>query len=965
MFPKLLFIPELTVVILFLILVILLIVVSGWAWQQRKIALQWKANSVNLKSMVQQIDCVVIGLSIHYEIQEWNAKAEQVLGWRSQEVLGKNYLDLLINEPFQNSISADYQQVLIEKKSRWLNHSIRTSQGKEYWLEWKASPSLDSQGEIIGLVLSGSPQTNLDLDWRRIISQAPTPIAVLDNQMCYIACSQTWLSQYHLENHAVLGKSLDQVFPELTTNWKTICQQVLQGKSISTFEAGEPLNSNLANPNWVIQPWFINEQEIGGLILVASPITQLIEEREAAIQSAQVKANFLAQMSHEIRTPMNGVLGMVELLLETQLTPQQRDYTSTIYCSAQHLLTVINEILDFSKLEAGETRLEIADFDLDSCIETVVDLLAIKAEEKQLEFIVLIDSNLSRNLQGDAVRIHQILLNLIGNAIKFTEQGSVILEVKMQSENADHVQIQFSVRDTGIGINPQLQPLLFQPFSQASSTTNRQYGGTGLGLSISKHLVHLMGGEIGFDSQVGQGSTFWFNVGFAKAKTENVKILPELEQLKLLVVDQSPLVRQSVRSLAQALGVQVDEANEANQALNAWKMSVEQNQPYPIIMIDLSLLNREGMKLVRALHQQGAKMKTELILMSGMNQRDRAEQVVNLGDFSYLLKPIAPLRFLQSLVLALNLKSSAILNRLQNWQHQTHRIGRFHERDQRFNLRPHALKILLAEDDPVNQKVILSQLKLLGYDADLVNNGQAVLERLTYQKYDLILMDCQMPLLDGYETTQRLRQQPEFSKQPLIIALTASAMASDRERCLEVGMDDYVSKPVELIALDKILQRWANSITGSVQNATAPIITLENLSEPFPVVPFQQPLTSEIINLENPIINLDRLNRLLKGNIQLQQKLLTLFLEQGQTRIQTLRQAIANQDFTSIKQQAHALKGSSASAAVLKMPELAKELENLAQQQTLEGATELVEELQHCLSQVQVFLDEKLILQSS
>lgn len=960
MFSKLFFTPELTVVIFFLILLILLIVVLGWGWQQRKIALQWKANSAKLKSIIQQIDCIVIGLSTQYQIQDWNEKAEKFLGWKREEVWGKNYLELFIDKPFQNSISAQYQQILRNQRSEWLTYSIHTCEGKEYEMEWNVSPSLNSFGETIGLVLTGYPQpypSNVEVDWRRLIAQLPTPVAVLDHQMRYIAYSQTWLSQYHLDNQVLFGKSHYDVFPELTSNWKKNCQRLLRGESLSVFEdAEEQLNGDSINLNWVIQPWLKQEGEIGGLILTIPPLNQLIEEREAAIQSAQLKANFLAQMSHEIRTPMNGVLGMVELLLETQLTSQQRDYTSTIYCSAQHLLTVINEILDFSKLEAGETRLDISDFDLDSCIETVIDLLAVKAEEKQLELIVLMDSDLPRHLQGDALRIHQILLNLIGNAIKFTGDGSVILKVRKQFEHKDQVQIQFSVKDTGIGIDPQLQPLLFQPFSQASSTTSRQFGGTGLGLSISKHLVDLMGGEIGFESQVGQGSMFWFNVTFSKAETQNVQPLPELEQLKLLVVDHSSLVRQSVRSLAQALGIEVDEAEEANQALNAWKISVEQNKPYPVIMIDLSLLNRDGMKLVRALHQQGVKSTTELILMSGMNQRDRAEQVVNLGDFSYLLKPVAPLRFLQSLVLALNLKSSAILTRLQNWQHQTHRIGRFHERDQRFNLRPHALKILLAEDDPVNQKVILSQLKLLGYDADVVNNGQAVLERLTYQKYDLILMDCQMPLLDGYETTQRLRLQPQFSQYPLIIALTASAMSSDRERCLEVGMDDYVSKPVELNALDKILQRWANSIQGSPQN-------IEKISEPQIVSPVQPLETLERVNLDSPI-NLDRLNRLLKGNISLQQKLLSLFIEQGQTRIQVLHQAIANQDFTSIKQQAHALKGSSASAAVLKMPELAKELENLAQQQTLEGAAELVEELQRCLSQVQVFLDEKLILQS-
>lgn len=962
--------------ILFIILTSLVLVALGWAWQQRQLALGWKTSATELQSMVEQIDCIIIGLSVDYRIQEWNASATKRYGWQRHHVRGKNYLELGVPSSIQEDFVARCESVLTTKQSAQFQQLLSTPTGGEEFIHWKINPWLNLQGETLGLLLNGYAEApnlhweNKMINLRDIISQFPLAIAIFDNQMRYLAYSKVWLSQYNLEEQCLFGKSHYEVFPDLKLEWKMAHQKALQGETVSQLEdTWERENSFKIQQSWVIQPWYKNSHEIGGLILATTPISELIKERESALQSAESKSHFLAQMSHEIRTPMNGVLGMVELLLETQLTPQQRDYTSTIYCSAQHLLTVINEILDFSKLEAGETRLKIANFDLDTCIETVIDLLTVKAEEKNLDLIVLIDSYLPRQLKGDALRLHQVLLNLISNAIKFTEIGTIILRVTSLAENADKVKINFSVKDTGIGIHPDLHPQIFKPFSSASSVTNRQYSGTGLGLSICRHLVEMMEGEIDFESCLGEGSTFWFNIELIKAESSISQIVPELEQVKILVVDSNPLVRESVCSFASTWGIQVDEVEEENTALTSWKTALEQGEPYQVILIDLPLLNREGVKLVRALHDCDQNNPTKLILMSKLNQRDRAEQVVNLGDYTYLLKPVAPLRFLQTLVLTLNLKSPAILTRLHQWQQQTHRIESFQNRDQRFNLQSHALKILLAEDDPINQKVILSQLKLLGYDADLVNNGQSVLERLTYKDYDLILMDCQMPILDGYEATQRLRQHPDMiHRQPIVIALTASAMSSDRERCIEVGMDDYVSKPVELNALGKVLQRWSYSRLSAPNSNPSFLHSVNSSDLSVTFAPETSTLESNPMSAltiaESPV-NLERLNRLLKGNLQLQHRLLHLFLEQAQSRIQNLHQAIMNQDFTTIRQQAHALKGSSSSAAVLEMPEIAKQLEDLAKEQNLEGAIELVEKLQQCLSRVQVFVQEKITFQST
>ncbi|MFM6231075.1 MAG: PAS domain-containing protein, partial [Planktothrix sp.] len=468
----------------------LVLVALGWAWQQRQLALGWKTSATELQSMVEQIDCIIIGLSVDYRIQEWNASATKRYGWQRHDVRGKNYLELGVPSSIQEDFVARCESVLTTKQSAQFQQLLSTPNGGEEFIHWKINPWLNLQGETLGLLLNGYAEAP-NLHWenkmitlRDIISQFPVAIAIFDSQMRYLAYSKVWLSQYNLQGQSLFGKSHYEVFPDLKLEWKIAHQKALQGETVSQLEdTWERENGSKIQQSWVIQPWYKTPHEIGGLILATTPISELIKERESALQSAQSKSHFLAQMSHEIRTPMNGVLGMVELLLETQLTPQQRDYTSTIYCSAQHLLTVINEILDFSKLEAGETRLAIANFDLDTCIETVIDLLTVKAEEKNLDLIVLIDSYLPRQLKGDALRLHQILLNLISNAIKFTEIGTIILRVTSLAENADKVKINFSVKDTGIGIHPDLHPQIFKPFSSASSVTNRQYSGTGLGLS--------------------------------------------------------------------------------------------------------------------------------------------------------------------------------------------------------------------------------------------------------------------------------------------------------------------------------------------------------------------------------------------------------------------------------------------------------------------------------------------------
>ncbi len=590
---------------------------------------------------------------------------------------------------------------------------------------------------------------------------------------------------------------------------------------------------------------------------VTYQIHQYRSLRDAALEAVRIKSQFLANMSHEIRTPMNGVLGMAELILKTNLAPQQHEFARIIYNSANHLLTIINDILDFSKLEAGEMHLQSQDFALNDCLQTVIDVLSSQAEIKGVKLIAAIDSQVPKQLQGDPVRLRQVLLNLLGNAIKFTDAGEVVVQINSLSQervgvegkgnNLDFqflVRLLFSVRDTGIGISLEGQKKLFQSFTQVDASTTREYGGTGLGLAICKQLVEMMGGEIGVESEPGKGSTFWFTAEFI----------------------------QPVALVGEA------EATEAAQPA-------------------------EGEKLLITHHS----------------------------------------------AVATNKK----------------------------------LKILVAEDNLVNQQVIFNQLQILGHQTDCAANGAQALEMLSKHPYDLVLMDCQMPVIDGYSATQELRRSEGSENHTVVIALTANAMPADREQCLSAGMDDYISKPVSLDALQAVLQRWGGAKeraggqnrAGGAEGAgeAGGENQIQNpKSHSFAQTPPQRQATGDKIqNLltlspphnssslstesETPV-DLRRLNEVMRGNQARQRQLLEIFIQNAKTELEDIKNAIAVNDCLTLAQKAHRLKGSSANVGVSYIATIAAELELSAQQQNLSLAISLPSAIEIHLNKVITFV---------
>jgi two-component system sensor histidine kinase/response regulator len=689
--------------------------------------------------------------------------------------------------------------------------------GNSVWIATTKVPIKDSQGKVTGLVGIGRDVTREKSAESEVLREKqflsalnlynPVAILIIDKNKKIASCNPAFEKLYGYTKEETIGKELADLF-KMDEIRKQMKAGYIEAKShpVHLIEDRRKKDGSFVTVEISMAAVIVNE-EIEGYVCIYHDISELEKARKTAEEANRSKSEFLANMSHEIRTPMNGVIGMLELALDTELTADQRDYLSTSLQSAEALLTLLNDILDFSKIEAKRLELENIPFNLRTIVEDVGYMLAKRADDKGLELICGINPELHVDLLGDPTRLRQVLINLAGNAIKFTSKGEIVIRAEPFKESSTHIDVRFSVKDTGIGIPPDRQAAVFDRFTQADGSTTRQYGGTGLGLTICKQLVEMMGGTIGVQSQPGVGSTFWFVIPYEKRPlTDTPQISAAIHKaniqgVRVLGVDDNHTNRTILAKMLKGFGCSAQMVDNGQAAVDILRAAQQKNEPFQIVLLDMQMPGMDGEETTRIIKSDPLIKETKIIILTSIGQGGDAARLLALGCSAYLLKPVK-MRMLQEALSTVMEAGSQVKPELVTRQSIPEKAR-------------NGLRVLLAEDNLVNQKLVGILLQKAGYSVDIVDNGLQAIEQIKKKPYNLVLMDVQMPEMDGYDATRAILKWEGKGRHIPIIAMTAAAMQGDRELCLAAGMDDYVSKPLKPELLFATMSRWLEKSKGT------------------------------------------------------------------------------------------------------------------------------------------------------
>ncbi len=864
------------------------------------------------------------------------------LGKESGEIIGKTDFDLFPAE-LAGKYHRDDLRVMHTLENLDTVEAHQTTHGEKLFVHVIKTPLYDALGRVIGIQgifwdvtqrkkIEEALAYERDL-LRALLDNIPDRIYFKDVHSRFLRCSLSMAKRLGMNDpKEVVGKTDFDFHPaELAQGFFEDEQRILL--------TGQPLINKLEKQTdtegheiWASVtkvPTYNQAGSITGIIGISRDVTALkqaeaaLEQaRDAALEMARMKTEFLANMSHEIRTPMNAITGMTGLLLDTRLNQEQREFVDTIRNSTDTLLGIINEILDFSKMEAGKLTLEIIDFELRDAVESTVEMLAERAHRKGIELNCWLDQDVPNFLRGDPGRFRQILANLLSNAVKFTDCGEVLVRVIKAGETDDEVALHVAVSDTGIGISEEARQRIFQAFTQADGSTTRKYGGTGLGLTISKQLVEMMRGEIGVESAPGKGSTFWFKLPFAKPVPEATHSREfeggDLAGLHVLVVDGNATHRQILHHQLARWRMEDVTALNGAEALEILRHEAGAGKGFDLVILEMALPEMDGLTLAQTIKNDPALATQRLVLLTNLGHRPDPAMMQATGISACLVKPVRQSRLFDCLADVMSAPPGGVARAPSpTASHPAMSAS--------LEAAARSVRVLVAEDNAVNQRLALKQLKKLGYHADAVANGKEVLDALQRLPYDIILMDCQMPEMDGYEVTERIRQSEKVSSihsksAPYIIALTANALQGDRERCLAAGMNDYVTKPLHITELGSVLQRA--------------LLRTPPSARPSVETPGEEILDRAVIaglrELREP------------GQPDPLAELIELFLKDARPRLEKMAAALGEKDVSTLAAAAHTLKGSASNLGARRLAGLCANLEKQAKAGELQEAADIL-----------------------